>query len=197
MSDHSTPDSDLDTGHDYDGIREHDNRLPNWWLATLIVTVVFGYGYWMYFHVMKQGKLSGAEYQAEMDEAAAAARARAKDKGAVTDDALLLLAQSKATVDSGAATFKQSCSPCHGMQAQGLIGPNLTDGFWLHGAKPTDILKTVSTGVAAKGMPAWEPVLGEERIEAVVAFVLTVKNTNVPGKEPQGEPASAAAPSSP
>ena len=32
------------------------------------------------------------------------------------------------------------------------------------------------------------PVLGEQRVEAVVAYVLSIENTNVPGgKAPQGE----------
>jgi cytochrome c oxidase cbb3-type subunit 3 len=36
-------------------------------------------------------------------------------------------------------------------------------------------------------MPAWGPQLGLERVQAVVAYVLTLKDTNVPGgKAPQG-----------
>ncbi len=37
---------DIDTGHDYDGIREYDNRLPLWWLITLWGAVAFGMIYW-------------------------------------------------------------------------------------------------------------------------------------------------------
>jgi cytochrome c oxidase cbb3-type subunit 3 len=199
MSDATSPETppaphDPEARHVYDGIVEHDNKLPNWWLATLVLAIIFGYGYWMYFHILKAGQLPQAEYQAELDEAAAAARLRAKAKGALTDTALVEMAASAATVAAGRATYTTSCVACHGVQAQGIIGPNLTDAYWLHGAKPTDVLRTVSTGVAAKGMPAWEPVLGADRVEEVVAFLLTLKDTNVKGKEPQGDLASAAPP---
>jgi cytochrome c oxidase cbb3-type subunit 3 len=36
-------------------------------------------------------------------------------------------------------------------------------------------------------MPAWAPILGEEGVKQVVAYVLTLRNTEVPGVEPQGE----------
>ena len=36
-------------------------------------------------------------------------------------------------------------------------------------------------------MPSWGPVLGPAKVSEVVAYVLSLRNTNVPGKEPQGE----------
>lgn len=188
MSDHNQNANDpLDTGHEYDGIREHDNRLPNWWLATLFLTMIFGYGYWMYYHVLRFDKTQSAEYRAEMDEAAAAAVARAKSKGAVTDESLAAMLASQTVLDQGATTFKQSCAACHGDKGQGVIGPNLTDDYWLHGAKPTDILKTIGSGVPSKGMPNWDSALGADGVEAVSVYVLSLKGKHVPGKEPQGE----------
>jgi cytochrome c oxidase cbb3-type subunit 3 len=177
-----------DTGHDYDGIREYDNRLPNWWLWTLIVTIVFGYGYWMYFHTFATGMSSREAYLAEMAEAEAAAAARAAARGALTDEALLAFALDDAKVGGGKAVFAQYCVACHGPEAAGLIGPNLTDNHWINGGgKPTAILQVVNTGVAAKGMPAWGPLLGPDKVEQVVAYVLTLKGKNVAGKAPEGE----------
>jgi cytochrome c oxidase cbb3-type subunit 3 len=178
----------LDTGHDYDGIREHDNRLPNWWLFTLFAAIIFGYTYYLYYHVSGEGPSSAQQYRAEMQEAAEKAEALARSRGAVTDDVLLALASNPEAVEKGGAVFKSTCVACHGPQGQGLIGPNLTDDYWLHGGKPTDILKTVTNGVADKGMPSWGPVLGGQTVENVVAYLLTnVKGKHVKGKEPQGE----------
>ena len=177
-----------DTGHDYDGIREYDNKLPNWWLWTLIVSIVFGYGYWMYFPTFGTGMSSREAFVAEMETAEALAAARLAARGALTDDQLQAYALDDARVSAGKAVFAQYCVACHGPEAAGLIGPNLTDNHWIHdGGKPTAILQVVTAGVAAKGMPAWGPVLGPDKVEQVTAFVLTLKGKNVPGKAAEGQ----------
>ena len=177
----------LDTGRDYDGIREHDNRLPNWWLFTLFGAIVFGFGYWTYYHMLKAGPSLKDEYRAELQVAAEKAEALAKARGAITDDVLIAMSSNPSTVEKGAAQFQKTCAACHGPTGAGLIGPNLTDDYWLHGAKPTEILKTVNGGVPDKGMPSWGPVLGQEGVESVVAFVLTIKGKHLQGKAPQGD----------
>ncbi|MFE8600925.1 cbb3-type cytochrome c oxidase N-terminal domain-containing protein [Archangium violaceum] len=171
--------------HVYDGIEEMDHHLPNWWLFILWSTIVFGFCYWFYYQVSGTGPSSMEVYKAE---AAEAARNAASNKP-VSDEALLSLMQDAQSVEQGKAQFTQQCASCHGQKGEGLIGPNLTDKFWLHGGKPMDIHKTVAEGVVVKGMPAWERTLGAERVRSIVAYVLTLKDTNVPGKAPQGEPA--------
>ncbi|MCB1149993.1 c-type cytochrome, partial [bacterium] len=90
-------------------------------------------------------------------------------------------------VEQGREIFQTYCVVCHLEQGQGLVGPNLTDRFWIHGGKPMDIYNTVTNGVLDKGMAAWGNQLGPTRVQAVVAYVLTLRNTNVPGKDPQGD----------
>ncbi len=77
----------------------------------------------------------------------------------------------------------------HAPTAAGRSAPNLTDNRWIHGGAPLQIYRTVLEGVPAKGMVAWGPQLGpEEKVRQVVAYVLTLRNTNVAGgKAPQGE----------
>jgi cytochrome c oxidase cbb3-type subunit 3 len=169
--------------HEYDGIQEYDNRLPNWWLYTLFGTIVFAGWYWLHFETFKIGASPDAAYRAEV----AAAEAE-KAKTAVTPDQLVALAKDGAVVKAGQEVFMSTCVACHGPNAGGTIGPNLTDAFWLHGGAPDKIYGTVRDGFAAKGMPAWGPQLGEQKIRSVVAYVLTLRNTNVAGgKPPQGE----------
>lgn len=182
MSDTSQPGLHGSADH-HDGIVEEDNKLPRWWLATLFVAMGFSFIYWQYYHVMNAGHTAlqeWAEERAEHD------KALAEKTGEVTDALLVQLSQGP-SVQAGANTFKTTCAACHGEHAEGKIGPNLTDAYWLHGGKPTDIYRTVTNGWPLKGMPTWKDSLGPTKIKEVVAYVLTLRGTNVPGKAPEGE----------
>ena len=52
--------------HVYDGIREYDKRLPNWWLYTLYITIVFWVGYWGYYEWFRAGPTGAQDVAAEM-----------------------------------------------------------------------------------------------------------------------------------
>jgi cytochrome c oxidase cbb3-type subunit 3 len=90
-------------------------------------------------------------------------------------------------VEAGKVVFTTYCVPCHRPDGGGLIGPNLTDDYWIHGGRPSEIIKTVTEGVLAKGMPNWGKMLKQEQVESASAYVLTLHGTNPPNpKEPQG-----------
>jgi cytochrome c oxidase cbb3-type subunit 3 len=172
--------------HVYDGIVEHDNELPLWWQLTLYGAVVFALVYWFGRRLEAiPSPLQSYESAVAAQRAAAAERARSSP---VTDGMLATLARDPGTISQGKELFATTCGPCHRPDGGGNIGPNLTDAYWIHGRTPTEIYRTVYDGVAAKGMPTWGPVLGDQRVATMVAFVLSIKDTNVPGgKAPQGE----------
>ena len=72
---------------------------------------------------------------------------------------------------AGASRFSRSCAPCHGEQAQGLIGPNLTDDRWIHGGSVEQIFQTVAKGWPAKGMPPWGRAMQPDELAALVSYV--------------------------
>jgi cytochrome c oxidase cbb3-type subunit 3 len=169
-----------------DDLREEDNRLPMWWLYTLYGTVVFGLLYWYGEHELKAWMPREAAYQDEM--IAVRLEEAKKSGGALPPEALLAMSKTPATVEQGKQVFATTCAPCHRADAGGNIGPNLTDNYWIHGSKPQNIYSCVHDGVPAKGMPTWGPQLGDTKVASVVAYVLSIKDTNVPnGKPPQGD----------
>lgn len=190
--DESTDDDARDSGsgvvHEYDGILEQDNRLPRWWLGTLFATIVFGAGYWGYFHTYDRGALPSVAYANAKAQELAREAERIQSAGEVTAEMLVTLSKDAGTVAQGKDAFDATCVTCHDAGGKGKIGPNLTDEYWLHGGDAKSIYTTVHDGFLPKQMPAWSKTLGEAKVRAVTAYVLTIRNTNVPGgKAPQGE----------
>lgn len=168
----------------HDGIEEHDNHMPNWWLLTLFGSIAFSLVYWTYYHTLAAGAPQAQELA--QDEAALAAL-RNKSAPAVSDQVLTDASRDKEAVARGEGIYQTNCVACHGVRAEGSVGPNLTDDYWLHGGKPMQIYAVVRDGVTEKGMLAWGAVLGESKVKDVTAFVVSLRGTNVPGKAPQGE----------
>ena len=185
---------DVDTGHDYDGIRELDNRLPAWWLFTLYGAVVFAGLYWAYFQTLGAGPTQLEELAKEHASFAAEAEARlaaeiertGQDPNSV--EALTALAEQPAVVERGKAIFATTCASCHRADAGGLIGPNLTDAHFVHGARADEMFKVIAHGSLQKGMPAWKPILGDSKTRDVTAYVFSLKgNPVVDGKAAEGK----------
>ncbi len=65
MAKHS--EKDVLTDHEYDGIRELDNRLPPWWLYLFYITIIWSVVYMIHFHVIGTGDSSYEEYMIELD----------------------------------------------------------------------------------------------------------------------------------
>lgn len=173
--------------HEYDGIIEHDNPLPMWWLWTFFLTIIFAFIYYLHYEVAG-GPTLNDELKVAMAEVE---KAKSKAESAApmeTEDSLAAAFAKDGVLKLGEAQFNTKCASCHGAELQGSIGPNLTDKFWIHGVGTRmDIVKVIRDGVAEKGMPPWGPVMKKDEIYAVSAYILSKKGTNPAGaKEPQG-----------
>ena len=126
-----------------------------------------------------------AEYEAEV---AAHAALQAESGGpTVSDDGLLALVSDGTTLANGKSLFDMNCAVCHRADGGGLIGPNLADDAWVHGGTPTAIHAAIQNGVMEKGMPAWDRLLKPEQVNAVTAYVISLRGTNPPApKAPEG-----------
>jgi len=170
--------------HDYDGIREYDNPLPRWWLGLFYATIAFSIFY-IAWHLLGYGLSGPQEYRQEVGAAARPAAAPPPAPGA---GPAAQAPKDAATLALGREIFAANCVPCHGPQGQGVIGPNLTDNYWLHGNTYSDIQHTISEGVPDKGMISWRAVLGPQKIAQVAAYVMSLKGSHPPNpKPPQGQ----------
>ncbi|MBK8979081.1 MAG: c-type cytochrome [Planctomycetes bacterium] len=178
--------------HQFDGIQEFDNHLPNWWLWTFYGACIFSLFYWLHFHVVGSGALPLAQYEQEKQEWD---EKLAQLDTAVSADELVAMSKDPEVVAAGAVTWL-TCAGCHAQDGGARIagadlpGVNLTDDAWLHGGRPEQIYQTVLNGVDGTAMQAFVKTIGARKVQEVVAYMLAkVKGTNVEGgKPPQGVP---------
>jgi cytochrome c oxidase cbb3-type subunit 3 len=154
-------------------LQERNSPLPRWWLNLFHITIVFGLIYMVLFPSLGsiQGLLgwsSSDQYAQEVAEAEAQyGPLYAKFSG----QPVPVLALDEEAVALGHSVFENNCAGCHGSDGRGARGfPNLADGDWQWGGKPEQILQTISNGRQA-AMPAFGPVLGEQGVKEVVAYV--------------------------
>jgi cytochrome c oxidase cbb3-type subunit 3 len=171
--------------HDYDGIQEYDNPMPRWWLYTFWGSIIWAALFWFNVPGIGVGKGRIADYEASV--AAAAVKFPPTPHAAPVTGQLLAMSKDPAALASGKTVFTTTCAVCHGPDGGGVIGPNLTDAYWIHGGSPLAIYTTVHDGVLAKGMPAWGQSLKPNEVDVVVAYVISLQGTTpATPKAPQG-----------
>jgi cytochrome c oxidase cbb3-type subunit 3 len=168
--------------HDADGIREFDNALPRWWLYGFYFTIAFSVVYFVNYHLLTKpvfgAQSVAAEYREDVE------RARLQHKGPRQQGGAAIAALSdQASLDKGRAIFEGSdntCFACHRPDLGGLVGPNLTDEYWIHGCTPAELFNNVRTGFPQKGMLAFGTgkTLTDEQVVQVISYVLSKKGSH-------------------
>ena len=202
-----------DMGHEYDGIRELNNPLPKWWTYLFVSTFVFSAVYLALFPGLGSFKgflnwESSAQEVRSLEESKQAIAAAQENKqlnqyAKELDDAdayfgeafrklahnenglrpVPEIANDPEALKVGQRLFLQHCSQCHGSDARGQQGfPNLTDNAWLYGGEPQAIVTTIMHGRVGQ-MPAWKDALGEEGVQEVVSYALSLSGRKVNARE--------------
>ncbi|MFO1519829.1 MAG: cbb3-type cytochrome c oxidase N-terminal domain-containing protein [bacterium] len=179
-------DEKLIADHEYDGIHELDNPLPGWWLMTFYITIAFALVYFAYY-TLGNGPTLTEELNKNMTRLEE--MKPKKPKTEIDEAKLLALSKDPQEIKKGQEVFQARCVSCHGAKGEGVIGPNLTDNYWIHGkGTMPDVVKVISEGVNDKGMPAWGAVLKEDELYAVASYVKSLKGSAPPNpKAPQGD----------
>jgi len=180
--------------HEADGIKELDNLLPRWWVWLFYICTIYGVAYMLYYHVFKLGDLQAAAYAKEQklgDEIKSASIAKFEANIASLEPSI-----DPAVIAQGSQTYTTYCAPCHRPDGGGIVGPNLTDDFWIHGSNYVDNVKIIINGVPEKGMLTWRGVLKPYEITSVASYIYTLRGTKPPNpKPPENQPAGPEKPS--
>lgn len=192
-------------GHVFDGIEELNNQLPRWWTILFYICIVWGVAYLILYPGLGGykgllGWTSSNQGILSLEESKLALQ-KDIDDGNYNDYALQikyanekfdpifaeyaktpveLLADNEGAVQVGQRLFLQNCAQCHGSNAKGAASgfPNLTDDDWLYGGSGDKIKESLILGRRG-AMPGWLNSMGEDGVEEVVAYTLSLSGRDV------------------
>lgn len=180
--------------HGFDGIKELDNALPQWWVAMFYLGMVYCFIYIVaYFttdfaHADLEYEVDTARMEMQFDE-------WVKNNDINVEQADM----ANADVEHGKELFTNTCATCHTANGGGAAGPNLTDEYWINHLND-DLYKNIYTMVydGSPNNPAMQ-AFGQTNqltgldIQDIAAYVYTL-NQEQPvvteaegGLAPQGE----------
>ena len=106
--------------HDFDGIRELDNRIPPWFNFLFYGTIFFSIIYMIVFHVVGDGNVQDNEYKLEVQQAAFE-REMLIRSGAFINEETVTFVNDVATISEGKEVFSKNCVACHANDGGGGV----------------------------------------------------------------------------
>ena len=179
--------------HEYDGIQEYDQKLPNWWLFTFYGAIVWFLIYWLCYYQFSVLRTDQENIAQEIQKIEQRKAAELEKTLASLDDSTLVheWASKPEVVAAGKASYTVICSACHGPDMSATIsaggtkiplpGIPLNDGKWKFGGKPMDIFKMVNEGSppdstgnnGVKMQPKGGGNLTPKQVAEVVAYLIS------------------------
>ncbi len=84
------------------------------------------------------------------------------------------LAGNPDAIEAGMGLFRSRCADCHGMDARGVRGPDLTQ-VWASGRTDAGLFRTVRRGIPGTEMPASpSPRTTEDEVWKILAYLKTI-----------------------
>ena len=178
--------------HEYDGIQEYDQTLPNWWLFIFFGAILFFPLCWWAYYQFGMMQPDGERVAAQMAQIEKVKGKALDEMLAKLDDKVLInkWAKDEQTVANGRETFMANCTACHGQnlsarmdigngQSVPLPGLSLIDGQWKYGSHPMDIFKLINAGTPPDSagnngakMEAWGLKMAPIKIVELVSFII-------------------------
>ncbi|WAC21406.1 c-type cytochrome [Luteolibacter sp. SL250] len=178
--------------HEFDGIQEYDQTLPNWWLFIFHASVIAFVGGWFLYYNVGLTKTDAENVDAQLERIASAKAKALEDMLSTLNDETLVnqWATDTTVVDAGRQIYQANCIACHGEnltasidvgggQKVNLPGLSLKDAEWKYGAKPMDIFRIINEGTPADSpghngakMQAWGQTLPPLQVAQITAFLI-------------------------
>ena len=125
--------------HGFDGIKELDNALPQWWVAMFYLGIIYCVIYIIaYFTTDFAHPAEEYEVETARLEQGFADWITANDINVDQAD------MANADVERGREIYNNICATCHTANGGGAAGPNLTDNHWINHDNP-DLYKNIYT----------------------------------------------------
>ncbi|MDD2271720.1 MAG: c-type cytochrome [Desulfuromonadaceae bacterium] len=159
--------------HEYDGITyRKEKSSPGIFrilFAVLVVWAVIFMGYYLFSGWSSQSEADAVKKERDSRKLAAHKTAEVTLAGAAGSGHTV-----EAYVAAGKKLYGNLCVACHGENAKGVVGPDLTVSTYKYGKSRLDITKTITEGRPG-GMPSFSSQIDKEQIEGLVEFVLSLK----------------------
>jgi cytochrome c oxidase cbb3-type subunit 3 len=156
--------------HDYDGIKyREEKQSPGIFRILLTVLIVWGVAFMGYFLFF-----SGWSSKNEADTAIKLKASKKQIVTGTTDPQHTDEHKVAVYVAAGKQMFGKLCASCHGEEAKGSVGPDLTKPKYKYGDKYADISKSITEGRPG-GMPAFGSQIDHEQTEGLVQFLISIK----------------------
>jgi cytochrome c oxidase cbb3-type subunit 3 len=159
--------------HEFDGIQEYDQKLPNWWLFTFYGAIVWFVVHWVLYYHTSVFQDAHQEVVAKLVAVQQAKAIEVQQMVAKLNDSKFVheWATNPERVAGGEKVFLANCTPCHGVdlsatirtqdgKVQPLPGLPLNDHIWKFGAtdKEGKVVLTPDGKVAASPMRLFQLV---------------------------------------
>jgi cytochrome c oxidase cbb3-type subunit 3 len=178
-------------GPSWDGnLREGSHPAPMWWFWLLFSMMIVSVIYLMLYPGL--GSFSGVLKWSQGGRLEQSIEAFQEEFGGsrrlIAEGQLSTLQQDPMIMASARRVYDRNCAVCHGYEAQGQaqMFPDLRDGAWQWGGSAEQIEQTIRQGRNA-AMVGWGPVLGDDGVKNVVAYLAVLGTDSGDGHAGQAQ----------
>ena len=160
-----------DDNKDFDGIKYRiETKSPRVFRVLFIVLIVWAVCFMAFY--LFSGWSSEGEF-ARKKQAKQESLAKQPQGGEVPATGAHSEGKKEEYLALGKKLYAERCVACHGVDAKGGIGPDLTRKEYKYGKTEQAIAATIAEGRPG-GMPAFKNDLSHEKIEGLVKYILSL-----------------------